>query len=218
MDDYFYQALMLSVLAVVLLQLVKLALRPAAPRLPPGPWELPIIGSMHHLVNVLPHRALRDLAARYGPLMLLRFGQIPLVVVSSKKTARAVLRTHDTNFATRPKLLAREIVGYEWVHILFAPSGEYWRKLRQLCAAEILSPKRVLSFHQTTLKDIHKTLDTIQQKIIDERKAIRDNKIKSGQTENVDENLVDVLIGLQEKGGFGFDLTNTIIKAIISYW
>ncbi|GJM87584.1 hypothetical protein PR202_ga03551 [Eleusine coracana subsp. coracana] len=123
---------MLSVLAVVLLQLVKLALRPAAPRLPPGPWELPIIGSMHHLVNVLPHRALRDLAA--------------------------------------------------------------------------------------SLKDIHKTLDTIQQKIIDERKAIRDNKIKSGQTENVDENLVDVLIGLQEKGGFGFDLTNTIIKAIISYW
>ncbi|KAK3139643.1 hypothetical protein QOZ80_5AG0386880 [Eleusine coracana subsp. coracana] len=299
MDDYFYQALVLSVLAVVLLQLVKLALRPAAPRLPLGPWQLPIIGSMHHLVNVLPHRALQDLAARYGPLMLLRFGQIPLVVVSSKETARDVLRTHNTNFATRPKLLAGEIVGYEWVDILFAPSGEYWRKLRQLCAAEILNPKRVLSFrriredevntthacnlfavmlrvnlsvmfHSITnsivsraafgkkrknapeflaatkavvglssgfnipdlfpawttvlarltgmtrsLKDIHKTVDTILQEIIDERKTIRDYKIKNGQIENVDENLVDVLIGLQEKGEFGFDLTNTIIKAII---
>ncbi|OEL18546.1 Premnaspirodiene oxygenase [Dichanthelium oligosanthes] len=78
--------------------------------LPPGPWELPVIGSMHHLVNVLPHRALRDLAGAHGPLMMLRLGQTPLVVASSKESARAVLKTHDTNFATRPKLLAGEIV------------------------------------------------------------------------------------------------------------
>jgi hypothetical protein len=146
MDDYyFYESLLLSAAAVALLQLVKLALRPR-PRLPPGPWKLPVIGSMHHLVNVLPHRALRDLAAAHGPLMMLQLGETPLVVASSKETARAVLKTHDTNFATRPKLLAGEIVGYEWADILFSPSGDYWRKLRQLCAAEILSPKRVLSF------------------------------------------------------------------------
>ncbi|GJM96559.1 hypothetical protein PR202_ga13407 [Eleusine coracana subsp. coracana] len=100
----------------------------------------------HHLVNVLPHRALNDLARVHGPLMMLRLGQTPLVVASSKEPARAVLKTHATNFATRPKLLAGEIVGYEWADILFSPSGDYWRKLRQLCAAEILSPKRVLSF------------------------------------------------------------------------
>ncbi|KAK3147262.1 hypothetical protein QOZ80_3BG0280230 [Eleusine coracana subsp. coracana] len=303
MDDYFYQPLLLSILAVALLQVVKLVLtRPGSPRFPPGPWELPVIGGMHHLVNVLPHRALRDLARVHGPLMMLRLGQTPMVVVSSKETARAVLKTHDTNFATRPKLLAGEIVGYEWVDILFAPSGDYWRKLRQLCAAEILSPKRVLSFrhiredevrlrveeiraaagvnapvnlsvmfHSITnsivsraafgkkrpnaaeflsatkavvslssgfnipdlfptwtkalarlsgmtrsLRDIHKTVDTILQEIIDERKAVRDEKIRNGASaENVDENLVDVLIGLQEKGGFGFELTNSIIKAII---
>ena len=146
MDEYLYHSLLLSVAAVALLQLVKLALRPRAARLPPGPWRLPVIGSMHHLVNVLPHRVLRDLAAAHGPLMMLRLGQTPLVVASSKETARAVLKTHDTNFATRPKLLAGEIVGYDWADILFSPSGDYWRKLRQLCAAEILSPKRVLSF------------------------------------------------------------------------
>ncbi|XP_066348816.1 premnaspirodiene oxygenase-like [Miscanthus floridulus] len=300
MDEYFYQSLLLSVLAVALLQLVKMALKPRR-RLPPGPWKLPIIGSMHHLVNVLPHRALRDLADVHGPLMMLQLGQTPLVVASSKETARAVLKTHDPNFATRPKLLAGEIVGYEWVDILFAPSGDYWRKLRQLCAAEILSPKRVLSFrhireeevmlrveeireagpstpvnlsvmfHSITnsvvsraafgkkrknaaeflaatkavvglssgfnipdlfptwttvlakltgmtrsLKEIHKTVDTILEEIIEERKRIRDDKIKGGAAaEDVDENLVDVLIGLQEKGGFGFQLTNSIIKAII---
>ncbi|KAF8675305.1 hypothetical protein HU200_047844 [Digitaria exilis] len=121
MNDYFYQSLLLSLAA-----LVKFALSPRA-QLPPGPWKLPVIGSMHHLVNVLPHLKLRDLAAVHGPLMMLRLGQTPLVVASSKETARAVLKTHDTNFATRPKLLAGEI-------------------LRQLCSAEILSPKRVLSF------------------------------------------------------------------------
>ena len=153
MDGYIYQSLFLSVLAVVLLQLVKMALKPR-PRLPPGSWKLPVIGSMHHLVNVLPHRALRDLADVHGPLMMLQLGQTPLVVASSKETARAVLRTHDTNFATRPKLLAGEIVGYEWVDILFAPSGDYWRKLRQLCAAEILSPKRVLSFRHIREEEV----------------------------------------------------------------
>ncbi|KAJ1297174.1 hypothetical protein BS78_01G357500 [Paspalum vaginatum] len=300
MDEYFYQSLLLSVVAVALLQVVKLALKPR-PRAPPGPWKLPVIGSMHHLVNVLPHRALRDLAAVHGPLMMLQLGQTPLVVASSKETARAVLKTHDTNFFTRPKLLAGEIVGYEWVDILFAPSGDYWRKLRQLCAAEILSPKRVLSFrhireeevmlrveeiraagpstpinlsvmfHSITnsvvsraafgkkrknaaeflaatkavvglssgfnipdlfptwttvlarltgmtrsLREIHRVVDTILEEIIEERKGIRDGKIKSGAAaEDVDENLVDVLIGLQQKGGFGFQLTNSIIKAII---
>ncbi|PUZ37104.1 hypothetical protein GQ55_9G091100 [Panicum hallii var. hallii] len=299
MDEYLYHSLLLSVAAVALLQLVKLTLRPRAPRLPPGPWMLPVIGSMHHLVNVLPHRALRDLAAAHGPLMMLRLGGTPLVVASSKETARAVLKTHDTNFATRPKLLAGEIVGYDWADILFSPSGDYWRKLRQLCAAEILSPKRVLSFrhiredevalkleeiraagpsapvnlsvmfHSLTnsivsraafgkkrrnaaefmaaikagvglssgfnipdlfptwttvlakvtgmkrsLQDIHRTVDSILQEIIDERKAVLEEKVRSGAG-NAEEYLVDVLIGLQEKGGFGFHLNNSRIKAII---
>ncbi|KAJ1293666.1 hypothetical protein BS78_01G086300 [Paspalum vaginatum] len=298
MDEYLYHSLLLSLAAVALLQFVKLALRPR-PRLPPGPWKLPVIGSMHHLVNVLPHRALRDLAAVHGPLMMLRLGETPLVVASSKETARAVLKTHDTNFATRPRLLAGEIVGYDWADILFSPSGDYWRKLRQLCAAEILSPKRVLSFrhiredevalkleeiraagpstpvnlsvmfHSLTnsivsraafgkkrknapeflaaikagvglssgfnipdlfptwtsvlakvtgmkrsLQGIHATVDSILQEIIDERKAVLHDKVKSG-AQNAEENLVDVLIGLQEKGGFGFHLNNSRIKAII---
>ncbi|KAG8049542.1 hypothetical protein GUJ93_ZPchr0009g805 [Zizania palustris] len=301
MDELFYHSLLLSVVTVTLLQLVKLFLRrrPRRPRTPPGPWKLPVIGSMHHLVNVLPHRALRDLAAVHGPLMMLQLGQTPLVVVSSKEMARSVLKTHDSNFATRPKLLAGEIVGYEWVDILFSPSGDYWRKLRQLCAAEILSPKRVLSFrhiredevmmrvseiraagpsspvnlsvmfHSVTnsivsraafgkkrrnaaefmaaikagvglasgfnvpdlfptwtailasltgmtrsLRGIHGTVDSILEEIIEERKAARDDKIRTG-ADAVEENLVDVLIGLQHKGGFGFHLNDSKIKAII---
>jgi hypothetical protein len=157
MDICLYQLLVLSVLALLLMQLVKLALCPAAPRLPPRPWELPVIGGLHHLVNALPHRVLRDLATKHGPIMMLRLGETPLVVVSSKETARAVLRTHDANFATRPKLLAGKIAVYEWADIIFAPSGNYWRLLRQLCTSEILSPKRVHSFRHIREDEVNTT-------------------------------------------------------------
>ncbi|KAL5210176.1 hypothetical protein ABZP36_005799 [Zizania latifolia] len=302
MNEWLLQSLLLAVIAVAALQLVKWGVRPRL-RTPPGPWKLPVIGSMHHLVNVLPHRALRDMAGVHGPLMMLQLGETALVVATSKETACAVLKTHDANFATRPKLLAGEIVGYNWTDILFSPSGDYWRKLRQLCAAEILSPKRVLSFryirddevtmrveeiragaaaapstpvnlsvlfHSMTnsmvsrsvfgkkrdnapeflaaikaavglssgfnipdlfptwttvlatvtgmkrsLRGIHETVDAFLQEIIDERKGVRDEKIRSAAAENVEENLVDALLALQEKGGFGFHLDNNKIKAII---
>ena len=67
-----------------------------------------------------------------------------------------------------------------------------------------------------SLQGIHATVDSILEEIIDERKAIlHEKKVKSGAAENAEENLVDVLIGLQEKGGFGFHLNNSRIKAII---
>jgi hypothetical protein len=154
--EAFHPLLVSAIAAVVLVHILRhLLRRPSkASRHPPGPWKLPVIGSMHHLVNVLPHRALRDLARVHGPLMMLQLGETPLVVASSREMARQVLKTHDANFATRPRLLSGQIVLYGWADILFSPSGEYWRKLRQLCAAEVLSPKRVLTFRHIREQEV----------------------------------------------------------------
>lgn len=132
-DDLLFlgSALLMSLLAIAFLQLLKK--KPSSPPLPPGPRNLPVIGSAHRLVNTLAHRALRDMAGEHGPLMHLRVGQVPVVVVTSKELARDVLKTHDANFTTRPKLVAGGIVAYDWTDILFSPSGDYWRKLRRLC-------------------------------------------------------------------------------------
>uniref|UniRef100_A0A453T7C2 Uncharacterized protein n=1 Tax=Aegilops tauschii subsp. strangulata TaxID=200361 RepID=A0A453T7C2_AEGTS len=57
-----------------------------------GPWRLPVIGSIHHLIGALPHHAMRDLARRYdAPLMLLRLGELNVVVASSAIASREIL-------------------------------------------------------------------------------------------------------------------------------
>uniref|UniRef100_J3LVQ9 Cytochrome P450 n=3 Tax=Oryza brachyantha TaxID=4533 RepID=J3LVQ9_ORYBR len=112
-------------------------------RRPPGPWNLPLVGSLLHLVGAHPQVALRDLARRYGPVMFLRMGQVDTVVVSSVEAAQEVLRDKDVTFASRPSILLSEIACYGNLDVGFAPYGAYWRMLRKLCTVELLSAKMV---------------------------------------------------------------------------
>ncbi|KAL6874084.1 hypothetical protein ACP4OV_014166 [Aristida adscensionis] len=124
--------------------------RPAAAakglRPPPGPWQLPVIGSLHHIAGKLPHRAMRDLARRHGPVMLLRVGEVPTLVVSSREAAREVMKTHDTAFASRPLSATVSALTGGGRDIIFAPYGEHWRQLRRIAITELLSARRVASF------------------------------------------------------------------------
>ncbi|KAM0825283.1 hypothetical protein ACQ4PT_069657 [Festuca glaucescens] len=110
---------------------------------PPGPRGLPSIGSLHHLLTSQPQVALRDLAKKHGPVMHLRLGQVDTVVVSLSAAAQEVLRDNDLCFASRPNLLATEIMCYGNLDIAFAPYGAYWRALRKLCVLELLSSRKV---------------------------------------------------------------------------
>ncbi|KAM3399570.1 hypothetical protein ACQJBY_004772 [Aegilops geniculata] len=116
-------------------------------RLPPGPWQLPVIGSLHHLFGALPHRALRDLSRRHGPLMLLMFGaNRPVIVVSTAKAAKEMMKTHDTTFCARPLTSALKAISKHGLGIVFAPYGDHWRQMRKICFLELLSAKRIASF------------------------------------------------------------------------
>uniref|UniRef100_M8AMJ6 Cytochrome P450 71D7 n=1 Tax=Aegilops tauschii TaxID=37682 RepID=M8AMJ6_AEGTA len=115
-----------------------------ANKLPPGPWTLPVIGSLHHLVGTKlpPHRALLQLSRRHGPLMLLRLGEVPNVIVSSPEAAMEVLKTNDLAFATRPCGPTMDIVSCGGKGLL-APYGEHWRQMRKVCVTEVLSARQV---------------------------------------------------------------------------
>jgi cytochrome P450 len=127
-------------------------------RFPPGPWALPVIGHLHHLAGALPHRAMRDLARRHGPLMLLRFGEVPVVVASSPAAAREVMRTHDAAFASRPMGPMSRLWFQGADGIIFAPYGDAWRQLRRVCTQELLSARRVQSFRPVREDELRRLL------------------------------------------------------------
>ncbi|PON43450.1 Cytochrome P450, E-class, group I [Parasponia andersonii] len=133
--------------------------------LPPGPWQLPLVGNMHQLFGSLPHHALRDLAKKHGPFMYLRVGQVPTIVVSSPEFAKEVMRTHDAIFASRPRTLFSQIMLYDCTDIAFAPYGEYWRQLRKICMQELLSTTRVQSFRPVREEELAKLIEWVASNV-----------------------------------------------------
>ncbi|XP_044360274.1 zealexin A1 synthase-like [Triticum aestivum] len=130
---------------------------------PPGPWQLPVIGSLHHLVGQLPHRAMRDLARRYGPVMLLRLGEVPTLVVSSREGAREVTKTHDLAFATRPLSATARVLTNGGRDIVFAPYGDHWRQVKKIAVFELLSARRVTSFRAIREEEVAAVLRDVAE-------------------------------------------------------
>nr|AQY76217.1 cytochrome P450 [Thapsia garganica] len=111
-------------------------------KLPPSPWKLPVIGHLHKL-GKYPHRSLQKLARKHGPLMLLRLGSVPTLIVSSAEAAQEVMKTHDLAFADRHRSKLNEKLFYNFKDVASAPYGEYWRQMRSICVNQLLSSRRV---------------------------------------------------------------------------
>ncbi|KAM0913595.1 hypothetical protein ACQ4PT_012033 [Festuca glaucescens] len=165
----------LSPLALVLLllaftvSLLYLLRTPTPPRsgsdgtrrqLPPSPRGLPLLGHLH-LLGSLPHRALRSLAAAHGPVLLLRLGRVPAVLVSSAAAAEEVMRTRDLAFASRPRSAMAERL-LDGRDVAFAPYGEYWRQARRVCVVHLLSPLRIFSFRRVREEEAAALVDRVR--------------------------------------------------------
>ncbi|RCV05145.1 hypothetical protein SETIT_1G059200v2 [Setaria italica] len=132
-------------------------------RLPPGPWRLPVIGSLHHLLrSPLPHRAMADIARRLddAPLVYLKLGEVPVVVASSPDAAREIMKTHDVNFATRPWTPTMKVFVVDGEGLVFARYGALWRQLRKISILELLSARRVQSFRGVREEEVRRLVAT----------------------------------------------------------
>ncbi|KAK9073470.1 hypothetical protein SSX86_007794 [Deinandra increscens subsp. villosa] len=128
--------------------------------LPPSPWKFPVIGNLHQLGSN-PHRSLQTLSQKYGPIMLLYFGSIPTLVVSSAEAAQEILKTHDTTFASRPNLTIPNILLYGCKDISFSSYGEYWRQLKSIVVIHLLSNTQVKLLQNVREKEIGRLIDVL---------------------------------------------------------
>lgn len=108
----------------------------------PGPRGWPLVGSLLVVSGPLMHRRLAALADAHSArrLMSLTLGATPVVISSHPETARDILS--GAAFVDRPpKAAARELMFCRAIG--FAPTGEYWRRLRRITGAGMLSPRRM---------------------------------------------------------------------------
>nr|GMD47734.1 premnaspirodiene oxygenase-like [Ipomoea batatas] len=214
--------------------------------LPPGPWKLPIIGNLLHLSSssLPPHRALVDLAKRYGSpsgLMHLKLGEISTVVVSSREMAKEILRTQDVVFASRAELMATKILLYNRTDFTFSPYGDHWRQMRKISrvfsgreellelfeemfnllgAFEFADVFPSLKFlhglcgNKNRLLEVHRKVDPILDSIIKEHEKNLDSGELLGG-EGESEDIIHALIKLKRNGGYPLPITHDTIKGII---
>ncbi|MED6195677.1 hypothetical protein PIB30_040273 [Stylosanthes scabra] len=129
---------------------------------PPGPPGLPVVGHLH-MLGELPHRSLETLSEKYGPIMSLRLGQVPTIVISSPEVAELCLKKHDTDFASRPRLEASEYFSYGYKGMIFSEYSPYWRNMRKVCTLQLLSASKVESFAPLRKSELEKAVKTVEK-------------------------------------------------------
>ena len=81
----------------------------ATRKLPPGPFPLPIIESVHKLAADSRHIDLAQLEKQYGNVFRLYLGSQLVVVVSGGDALHEVLVKKSADFAGRPSLFTAEV-------------------------------------------------------------------------------------------------------------
>ncbi|GER36163.1 cytochrome P450 [Striga asiatica] len=158
---------------------------------PPGPPGLPFLGNLHQFDTRTPHIYLWRLSCKYGPLMSMKLGSIPVLVISSPKMAKEVLKTNDLTFSSRPKLIGQAKLSYDHSDIAFAPYTESWRELRKICVVHLLSNKHVQSFRPVREKEVFRMVEYLS------------GKAGSGEAVNLSETLLSLTSTLICKVAFG---------------
>uniref|UniRef100_A0A1W7HBS3 Cytochrome P450 n=1 Tax=Scoparia dulcis TaxID=107240 RepID=A0A1W7HBS3_SCODU len=148
------QALVASLCVIALAFIISKIFSKKQPtrNLPPGPKPWPIIGNLN-LLGSVPHESLHILSQKYGGLIQLKFGNFPVVAVSSPKMAELVLKTHDDVFASRPATAAGKYLSYNYSDMTWSPYGSYWRLTRKICNNEIFSAKKMESFDSVRVEE-----------------------------------------------------------------
>ncbi|CAA3031596.1 licodione synthase-like [Olea europaea var. sylvestris] len=135
------------------------------PRLksPPSPLALPIIGHLYILGPKI-HKTFHELAVRYGPLIQLRLGSVPCVVVSTAELAKEFLKINELTFSARKNSNAIKILTYNSSSFAFSPYGPYWKFIKKLCIYELLGARNLNHFRPVRTTEISSFVQLLMNK------------------------------------------------------
>ncbi|KAK2660212.1 hypothetical protein Ddye_006745 [Dipteronia dyeriana] len=150
MDALHYLVLLVSVLFIVYQFTANR--RNQHKNLPPSPPGVPIIGHFHLLRNPI-HQALSKLSNKYGPIVYLRLGSRPTLVLSSRSAIEECFPNNDIIFSNRPNLPSRKPLEYDY-NTLGAPYGNHWRNIRRFSVIEIFSARRLQMSSEIRIEEI----------------------------------------------------------------
>ncbi|EFJ15651.1 hypothetical protein SELMODRAFT_117920 [Selaginella moellendorffii] len=111
-------------------------------KLPPGPFNLPVIGCLH-MLGSLPHISLHKLSQKYGDVMYLKLGIKPTVIISSGRAAREIVKLHNLKFASKVPLISGKYFGNDYSGIAFSQYTPEVKLYRKLINTHLLSPTKL---------------------------------------------------------------------------
>ncbi|KAI4297180.1 hypothetical protein L6164_037079 [Bauhinia variegata] len=121
---------------------------------PPGPIGWPILGILPRITGRL-HEDFFHLAKQYGPLMSVKMGLKPAIVISSPEMAYEALKVQDLTFSSRTITEAIKVGTYDATNVAFSPYGPHWILIRKMVVSEILSAKSLKAFESLRRKQVH---------------------------------------------------------------
>ncbi|XP_057794453.1 cytochrome P450 76T24-like isoform X2 [Salvia miltiorrhiza] len=177
----------------------------------PGPYPFPIIGNIHQL-GPKPHQSLTNLSKIYGPLMHLKLGSVPIIVVSSPEIARQILQRHDQAFPGRMTTAATKALRHHLFSVACLPAGSsQWRILRKLCREEMFSTPRLDAGRALRRRQLQKLLDYVDKCCVD-RKAVDINEAAFVTSLNL---ISNTLFSMDFADYYGQGLSHEIVHGLM---
>ncbi|MED6127439.1 hypothetical protein PIB30_088157 [Stylosanthes scabra] len=118
-----------------------------------GAW--PLIGHLRLLGGPQPlHVTLGNMADKYGPIFTVRIGDRKNLIVSNGELAKECFTVNDKTFSGRPKMVALEVLGYDYAMFAFKSFGPSWRNLRKMAILDVLSNHKIYMNMHVLLSEV----------------------------------------------------------------
>lgn len=130
---------------------------------PPGPKGLPLIGNLLQFDAKSPHTYLWRLSQKYGPIMSLRLGFRPVIVISSANLVKEIMKSHDITFSGRPVQQGTRKLSYNCQDIALSTYDEPWREMRKICTLHLFSLKHVQAFRPIREDEVSLMIKKIEE-------------------------------------------------------